>query len=375
MVIGTFTFNFVTRTMASSTVSDLSSLFLNDTPMLDVRAPVEFAQGAFPSATNLPLMTDEEREAVGIQYKQHGQDAAIELGHSLVRDETKAERVNAWRAFFEQHPNGVLYCFRGGLRSRVTQQWLEEAGLSIPFVEGGYKAMRRFLLEFLQTRIAEENITILSGPTGSGKTDVIEQWHRSVDLEGIANHRGSAFGKTHKPQPSQIDFENRWAIDWMKLMHHGDGPVLFEDESRLIGRIAVIPEFLALSKQANAIVLKAPLEERIARIRKDYFVDHFERAEGDALASLNEFVGQALFRIRKRLGGDRYQQLTQMLEMAITALTSQNQWERFDDLIASLLNDYYDPMYHYQFQQKQPRVLFEGSHSEILQWLAQKQHH
>lgn len=359
--------------MASSTISDLSTLFLNDTPMLDVRAPVEFAQGAFPSATNLPLMTDEEREAVGIRYKEEGQESALELGHELVRDDIKAERVNAWKTFFEQHPDGVLYCFRGGLRSRVTQQWLQEAGLDIPFVEGGYKAMRRFLLEYLQARIAEENITILSGPTGSGKTDVIEQWHRSVDLEGIANHRGSAFGKTHKPQPSQIDFENRWAIDWMKLMQQSHAPVLFEDESRLIGRIAVIPEFLSLSKRANAIVLKAPLEERIARIRQDYFVDHYERAEGDALSSLNEFVGHALFRIRKRLGGDRYQFLTQTLEAAIAELGSQNRWERFDDIIASLLNDYYDPMYHYQFQQKQPRVLFEGSHSEILQWLAQNQ--
>ena len=127
-------------------LSDFRHIFLNDVPMMDVRAPIEFAQGAFPGVVNLPLMNNEERQKVGTCYKQRGQEAAIALGHSLVSGETKNGRIAAWAAFAKAHPKGVLYCFRGGLRSQITQQWLQsEAGMAYPRVIGGYKAMRTFL--------------------------------------------------------------------------------------------------------------------------------------------------------------------------------------------------------------------------------------
>ena len=101
---------------------DYKSLFLNDTPLLDVRAPVEFSQGAFPGTVNVPLMNDDERHRVGLQYKQAGQDSAIELGHQLVCGETKNVRVAHWVEFARAHPHGYLYCFRGGLRSQISQR-------------------------------------------------------------------------------------------------------------------------------------------------------------------------------------------------------------------------------------------------------------
>lgn len=362
--------------MSADATDNLRQLFLTDTPMMDVRAPVEFAQGAFPQAHNRPLMTDAEREAVGTRYKTDGQDAAIALGHELVNGDIKAQRVAAWRQFFEQNPEGVFYCFRGGLRSRVTQQWLQEAGMHRPFVAGGYKAMRRFLLDQLHSRIREGQVQILSGPTGSGKTEVIHAWPRSLDLEGLANHRGSAFGHHDQAQPAQIDFENAWSIDWLKLAEQGSEPVLVEDESRLIGRISLLPEYLALAKGADSVVLQAPLEQRVGRIRRDYFENRYQRYQTTdaALAAerLQDFVGQALTRIRKRLGGDRYQNLMQMLLAGISALVSQNDWSHFDTLIEHLLVDYYDPMYQYQFEQKQNRVLFSGTETEILEWLANR---
>lgn len=126
-------------------LSDFRHIFLNDVPMMDVRAPVEFAKGAFPGVLNLPLMNDEERQKVGTCYKQRGQEAAIALGHSLVSGEIKNGRIAAWAAFAKVHPHGVLYCFRGGLRSQITQQWLQsEVGIAYPRVIGGYKAMRTF---------------------------------------------------------------------------------------------------------------------------------------------------------------------------------------------------------------------------------------
>lgn len=362
--------------MSSETISDFRALFLNDTPMLDVRAPVEFGQGAFPHAQNGPLMNDAEREAVGTRYKEAGQQSAIELGHELVHSDVKAERVAAWQDFFRQHPDGVFYCFRGGLRSRITDQWLQEAGIYRPFVEGGYKAMRGYLLNQLHERISEARVEILSGPTGSGKTDVIQAWPCSLDLEGLANHRGSAFGHHDQPQPAQIDFENAWSVDWLKQRAQHDGPVLVEDESRLIGRISVVPEFLTLSKQADSIVLTAPLAERVERIRRDYFEQRYagyqaENAE-TAAQRLHDFVASALYRIRKRLGGDRYQLLSKTLDDGVQALVNQNEWQSFDTIIERLLVDYYDPMYQYQFEQKQNRVLFTGTQTEILEWLASR---
>ena len=107
-------------------------LFLNDIPMMDVRAPVEYEKGAFPHTINQPLMNDEERHLVGIRYKQKGQDSAIELGNELVCGEIKTKRIEQWLAFAQKHPEGYLYCFRGGLRSRTTQQWIREAGIEYP---------------------------------------------------------------------------------------------------------------------------------------------------------------------------------------------------------------------------------------------------
>jgi len=107
-------------------IDDYRSILLNDIPLLDVRAPVEFDQGAFPLARNFPLINNQEREDIGIRYKKKGQDEAIKLGHELVQGEIKQQRVKHWQNFFEQHPLGVLYCFRGGMRSKISQQWIYE---------------------------------------------------------------------------------------------------------------------------------------------------------------------------------------------------------------------------------------------------------
>ncbi len=214
---------------------DYRALFLRPTPMMDMRAPAEFAHGAFPSALSLPLMSDAERAQVGICYKQQGQDAAIELGHQLVSGGLKAQRLAQWADFARQHPQGYLYCFRGGLRSQTVQRWLREEGIDYPLVTGGYKAMRRFLLEELERSLASASFVLVSGKTGTGKTRVISHLARGVDLEGLANHRGSSFGQMPTPQPSQIDFENGLSIALLRLLAKGSEPIFLEDEGRLIG--------------------------------------------------------------------------------------------------------------------------------------------
>ena len=191
---------------------------------------------------NLPLMTDEERELVGICYKQRGQQAAIELGHRLVGGAVKAARLDAWAAFAKAHPDGYLYCFRGGLRSQIVQQWLrDEAGIAYPRVTGGYGAMRGFLLDTLDRAIAECDFLVLGGMTGTGKTEVLRRLDDALDLEGHANHRGSSFGKRVSGQPAQINFDNALAIDILRKRAAGHARFVVEDEGQAVGSCSLPP--------------------------------------------------------------------------------------------------------------------------------------
>ncbi len=296
---------------------DYRALFLADAPIMDMRAPLEFAKGAFPSASSLPLMTDEERAQVGTCYKQRGQDAAIELGHQLVSGEVRSQRLAAWCDFARRHPEGYLYCFRGGLRSQTVQQWLREAGIDYPLVRGGYKAMRRFLIDELERCADAAQFVLISGKTGTGKTRVIHGLHDSVDLEGLANHRGSTFGQLPEPQPSQIDFENRLSIALLKRLANGRQRIFLEDEGRLIGRL-YLPD--ALHKRmalAPMAVVEESLAERVNVVIDDYVIDlgqRYTQLHGDEGGRLHAEKLQAdLQRIRKRLGGDRYQRVSQLM--------------------------------------------------------------
>ena len=348
------------------------ALFLGDTPMMDMRAPAEFSRGAFPSASSLPLLTDEERALVGTCYKNQGQAAAVALGHELVAGETKAGRLQTWSDFARRHPGGYLYCFRGGLRSQTVQQWLRDAGIDYPLVKGGYKAMRRFLLDELERSVTRAEPVLISGKTGTGKTRVIQRINRSVDLEALANHRGSTFGQLPEPQPTQIDFENALSIALMKLLERGSCRVYLEDEGRLIGRIA-LPDVLRLEMgHAPMLVVDEPLERRVDVVIEDYVLDLGERftryygAEGSARHS--EKLQQDLLRIRKRLGGERHQQVSSMMASAFAAQQERGDLSGHRGWIALLLEQYYDPMYEYQLAQRQGAQLLTGNREAVIEW-------
>ena len=354
--------------------ADFATLLLSGAPLIDTRAPVEFAQGAFPGAVNLPLMTDAERAQVGTRYKQAGQQAAIALGHELVAGEVKAARVRAWREFAEAHPDGYLYCFRGGLRSRIAQQWLAEAGVPYPRVIGGYKAMRRFLLENLAAQSRERWFLVLSGQTGCAKTDLLAEMPGAIDLEGLANHRGSAFGKRVGGQPSQIGFENALSVALLRNRQaHGAAPLLLEDESRLIGRIAVPEELRQRTLTAPVVVLEVPLEERVRHTHLNYILRNlrdWQDALGEApgFDAFAEELQQSLANLSRRLGGLRHAQLATQLASALVAHRKGHP-ERHMLWIRELLVDYYDPMYAYQLEQKAARVVFRGDRAAVREYL------
>lgn len=354
--------------------ADYRELFLTDAPMMDMRAPAEFSHGAFPCAHSLPLMTDEERALVGICYKQQGQDAAIELGHQLVAGERKAERLARWCEFARRHPQGYLYCFRGGLRSQTVRQWLRDEGIDYPLVLGGYKAMRRFLLEELERSLGRADIILVSGKTGTGKTRVINALARSVDLEGLARHRGSTFGRLPEPQPSQIDFENALSIALLKLLAGEQTRVFVEDEGRMVGRLYLPATLRERMASSPMVVVEQSLAERVEVIVEDYVLDlgrRFAALYGDRGRTLHgEKLQEDLGRIRKRLGGERFQQASDTMSAAFAAAGDSGDLALHRQWIALLLEQYYDPMYEYQLAQREGDVLFRGDRAAVIHWAA-----
>ncbi|MCC1495389.1 tRNA 2-selenouridine(34) synthase MnmH [Alcanivorax sp. 1008] len=354
-------------------ITDYRRLFLDQVPMLDVRAPVEFSGGAFPYSDNIALLNDDERHRIGICYKQHGQQAAIELGQQLVGGQVREARVSAWKEWIKQHPDGVLYCFRGGLRSQTVQQWLHDDGVDIPLVHGGYKAMRRFLLTELDNQIKQLPLLVLCGPTGSGKTRVIEKLDNSIDLEGIAHHRGSAFGRRPGGQPAQIDFENTLSAIMLKQSIANHRQIILEDESRLIGRCYLPLPLQERIRDGARVLIEESLDSRVEVTLEDYVLGPLAEYRHWFADQAEEKLGTELLdsidRIRRRLGGARHQQLRGLLVEALKQQQSKDDTSLHRLWIKPLLRDYYDPMYDYMLQQRTGQILFQGSREDVQQWL------
>lgn len=362
--------------MSRADTDDFTQLFLNDTPMMDTRAPLEFNKGAFPYTVSLPLMTDVERAKVGTCYKQQGQQAAIELGHQLVAGDTKQQRLEQWLAFAHNHPDGYLYCFRGGLRSQIVQQWMKEAGCDYPRITGGYKAMRRFLIDTQEQIVADSRFCILAGHTGCAKTDLLNSLTNSIDLEGLAHHRGSSFGKRPAGQPSQIDFENKLAIALLR-QHHARPMqrILLEDESRLIGRSA-IPLYLHQRMGVSPLIIViASLEQRVEHSFRNYILDKLQEwqsalGEEAGFIAFSDDLSDSLRKIQKRLGGALYQHIDGLLQQAlIEHRRGDNSLHR--EWIKMMLSEYYDPMYEYQLLHKKGLTEFSGSAVAVSEYLIQ----
>ncbi len=353
-------------------------LFVNDIPLMDVRAPVEFNKGSFPCAHNVPLLDDEQRRLIGTKYTQANEQEAIQLGLTLATPNIRKQRLEDWNQFCNHHPDGYLFCFRGGLRSKTTQQWLKETGTQYPLIEGGYKAMRRFLIDEFEQNLKRLEFLVIAGPTGSGKTDLLKKLPYYVDLEGRAKHRGSAFGRTVDCQPTQIDWENSISVDLLKHhFHHKNRPIFIEDESRLIGRIYLPVSLQKLLASTSSIELAKPLTERIELIRKDYIEIEYPKylsTFGDQghIMFKNQVLGN-LQRIKKRLGGVRYEQVYALFEEGLKRLekntTDKNGYVSFEQAIHTLLTQYYDPMYKYQESKKPSTILFKGNEQEIIEWI------
>lgn len=331
--------------------TDCEQHLLRGARFIDVRAPIEFAAGSIPGAVNLPLLSDDERHQVGVVYKEQGQAAAVALGHTLVQGSVKDARVQAWLTELKAHPEAILFCFRGGLRSQISQTWLAEAGASVPIVEGGYKALRTYLMETIERLSSRLQFQIVSGPTGSGKTAYIKASGQAfIDLEDLAKHRGSAFGALEEPQPNQVNFENAVALELLKLAHLRT-PILAEDESAMIGHRLIPVTLFERLRQSERLILNVPIESRVEAIFLDYVLNSKLGLRNDV--SQFDSFRSSVRAISRKLGGERTQEILADMDFAQAQFESGQGLDSNRVWIRKLLEWYYDPNYSFARERRE----------------------
>ena len=271
-------------------------------PVIDVRSPSEFNHGHIPNAENIYLFDDEERKIVGTIYKEKGREAAILKGLEYVG----SRMANILKAIDKISKNNVIlmHCFRGGMRSESVAWLCSNYKYNVYVLDKGYKSYRRYVLESFNNK--KYRINLVTGRTGSKKTLILnrlkELEYNVVDLEGIAKHKGSAFGWINEgEQPSQEQFENNLCYELYK--YDNDSILWVEDESLLIGKRA-IPRglFDNMKSPENIIYLNVPIEERAK-----YITDTYGKYSVDDLK-------ESIIKIKKRLGDERMREALSLLE-------------------------------------------------------------
>ena len=231
--------------------------------------------------------------------------------------------------------------------------------------------MRRFLIDELESSVQQIKPIVLGGRTGCGKTLFLQKLHQQIDLEGIFHHRGSVFGKHVTAQPCQIDIENTLSIELLQHINNQNLDLVFEDEGTNIGSRS-IPEVLhSRMKQSPLILLETSTEQRIEITFQEYIIEalsehrqHYGEEKGFSIWS--EQLLTCIDKIQRRLGGVRHKQLRALLEDAIKQQKITGEIENHKEWIKSLLVDYYDPMYDFQLDKKQHRVVYRGQPEEVL---------
>jgi tRNA 2-selenouridine synthase len=296
-------------------------------PVFDVRSEAEFSHAHIPGAHNLPLFNNEERAVVGTIYKQKSRELAIKKGLEYFGPKMKDMIVFVEETIAKLNPENktvLVHCWRGGMRSAGVAWLLDLYGFKVYTLIGGYKAFRNWVLSSFDQKI---KFRILGGYTGSGKTIVLyalkEKGAPVIDLEGLAGHKGSAFGNIGLPkQPSQEMFENKFAVEIHKNINVlSEKEIWLEDESQRIGTVNIPQILWNYIRTCPVYFLDIPFEERL-----NYLVETYGKLD-------NTELGEAIKRIQKRLGGLETKTALQHLEE-----------ENLKDCFSILLK-YYDKQY------------------------------
>lgn len=270
-------------------------------PVIDVRAPLEFQQGHIPGAVNIPLFDDNERKVVGTAYKKENKEAAMYAGlefagKKLVKLAKQGERAAG------KNKTLLVHCWRGGMRSKSMVWLFETMGLTCYLLEGGYKSYRSYAREVLATPL---NLLVIGGRTGSGKTAILQHLsllgEQVIDLEGLAHHKGSAFGALGElDQPSTEQFENELCKELLPL--DTKRVTWIEDESRNVGKCVIPGELYSRMRETEIVFLDISREQRARHLVGDY-----AQYEQEALRT-------CVLKIEKRLGGDRTREALEAID-------------------------------------------------------------
>jgi tRNA 2-selenouridine synthase len=339
---------------------------------LDVRSEGEYHDGAFDGVRNIPILNTRERHEIGLCYKNEGNEAAIALGHRIVSGSLRSSRIQQWIEYVRNEKPIAIFCWRGGMRSQLSQSWLNEHNVNIPRVLGGYKALRNFLIQFLQEHTPTFDLVVISGRTGSGKTQLLRSLSKTeqvIDLEHLAKHRGSSFGACFEPQPTQATFENNLVISLIQKMN-SHRPIFLESESRAIGRLHIPLLFFEKMRSSPIIVLEASMTERVSAILNEYVKEPFELLKTNSNENPNiqiqTLLTKNLTKIKDRLGGARFVECLNLLKDACAAksdedFSSHRRW------IEKVLEYYYDPYYEKSLQTQSDQIVFRGNQKEVSQ--------
>lgn len=296
---------------------------------IDVRSPSEFSTGHIPNAINIPIFSDEERVKVGTLYKQVGVEEAKELGLTIASGKLP-EIVRQVRSLYKAGHSIVLYCWRGGMRSKSLVTILTLMGLQVSQLSGGYKGYRRYVLDSLLTFKVIPKMIVLSGSTGVGKTSLLKLLHAKnipvIDLEKLANHRGSVFGQIGLGQATTAHSFDAAILTALKELTEAPY-IVVECESKRIGNV-YLPECLYQGmKEGIKILVHADIETRISRLIDEY-TDLDEENSNAIILSIKALT--------KKFGAKK-----------INSLVSDFTKGQLRSVVHTLLVDYYDPLYGY----------------------------
>lgn len=296
--------------------------------IVDVRSPGEYAEGSIPGAWNIPLLNDLERSLVGTLYKKYGQQPAIEKGYELFEP-----KIAAFLDLFTQLPKNrkiAVFCARGGMRSQIIVSFLCAHGYQSVQIKGGYKAFRNWNIDKLEQFELKAPV-ILHGKTGVGKTLVLNRLPNSLDLEGLADHRGSMFGGIGKKPVTQKAFD----AALLKKLGELDNtrPVFIEGESRKIGRINLPAGLFTQMRAGRSVLLESNIETRARRTVEEY-IDRQPEETGE--------IRTVIKKLHKDLG-----------EKKVQELLAQFDEENYQSCFESILLNYYDRKYGFSMKDLQ----------------------
>jgi tRNA 2-selenouridine synthase len=295
------------------------------TVLIDVRSPSEFLESTIPGSINIPIFNDEERSVIGTLYKQVSASIATDKGLEIF----SAKLPELIKQFKELPDNKVVFCWRGGMRSKAMATFVDLMGINVKRLQGGYRAYRNWVVEQLEQIQTPPRCIIINGYTGSGKTRILERLAAKgqpvLDLEYFAGHRGSTFGGIGLDPSNQKTFDSLLVH---QLRAIGETPYfLIEAENKRIGKISV-PEFIVQAKDIGTmIVIEMPIEERVKNIIREYQPEKYQA----------EFI-EAFLKIKKRLPTDIGKDVHTQLETG-----------EYDKAFEHLLTYYYDPLYQKTF--------------------------